>query len=325
MKTTLTQELARLEAGPHRACLVTQDKKLARAVTRTLVPRNIVVDQVDHLPIAQADLAEYGFVLIDGDLDDLSGIESGLQNDEQQSRVIIFSQNREKAHLARLLGKGNLTNFIAKNGGIREEELLITMHKLLTGEFFGMRQYLAYGTIPVERALTALSERTIALGELEGFLRGCLVSRRFIELARTAADELLMNALGRAPVAAARDKDASGEGEDPPVVLQYACDGRHVGISVVDAYGALTEERLFGFLQRCFNMAEYEVPQDTIGGGLGLYVAFRSADQFVVNIAEGARTEVICLIDIRGHLRDFEERSKSFHLFITEGESCPTI
>ena len=343
MKTTLTQELARLEAGPHRACLVTQDKKLARAVTRTLVPRNIVVDQLERLPMTENDLDEYGFVLIDGDLDDLSSIEGGLQNGTRRNRVIIFSQNREKAHLARLLGKGNLTNFIAKNGGIREEELLITMHKLLTGEFFGMTQYLAHGTIPVERALLSSSERTTALGELETFLQGCLVSRRFVELARTAADELLMNALGRAPVAAAKaalasddvshegpgSGTANGEatddgGPDHPVSLQYACDGRLVGISVADAYGALTEERLFGFLQRCFSMAEYEVPQDTIGGGLGLYVAFRSADQFVVNIAEGARTEVICLIDIRGHLRDFEERSKSFHLFITEGESCPT-
>ena len=322
MTTTLTQELAQMESG-HRACLVTRDKKLAKAVTRTLVPRNIQVDQLAKFPESTEDLAEYGFVLIDGDLGDPSVIESGLPEAVQgQNRVIIFSQNGEKSHLAKLIGRGNLTNFIAKNGGIREDELLITMHKLLTGEFFGMTQYLSHGTIPVERRLSVPSQRSEALSNLVSFLEDCMVSRRFIELARTAADELLMNALGRAPVQA---QSAEPEDGTPhPVDFQYACDGRHVAVSVSDGYGTLTEDRLFGFLRRCFDMDEYQVPNDTIGGGLGLYVAFRSADQFVINIAQGVRTEVIGLIDIRGHLRDFEERSKSFHLFVTESESCPT-
>lgn len=325
MNSTLPQAPPRKIAQPHRACLVTQDRKLARAVTRTLVPRKIQVDRFDQLPNPADDLSDYGFVLIDGDLGDPAKIESGLRKaGTDQNRVIVFSQNREKAHLANLIGKGNLTNFIAKNGGIREEELLITMHKLLTGEFFGMAQYLTHGTIPVERALHASRERVQALEELVRFLEECLVSRRFVELARSAADELLMNALFRAPATASLGPDMTDDDGEHPVTFQYACDGRHVAISVSDAYGSLTEERLFSFLGRCFESDDYQVPQDTVGGGLGLYVAFRSADQFVVNIAKGSRTEVICLIDIRGHLRDFEGRSKSFHLFVTGSEPCPT-
>ena len=306
---------------PHRACLITQDRKLIRAVTRTLVPRKIQIDRFDQLPDAPDDLSAYGFVLIDGDLQDPARVESGLERaSTDRSRVIVFSQNREKAHLGKLLGKGNLTNFIAKNGGIREEELLITMHKLLTGEFFGMAQYLTHGTIPVERTIASSCERPEALGALVTFLQACLVSGRFVELARNAADELLMNALFRAPAKASINLDAGEPEGNHPVTFQYACDGRHVSISVSDAYGSLTEERLFGFLGRCFSNDDYQVPDDTTGGGLGLYVAFRCADQFVVNIAKGSRTEVICLIDIRGHLRDFEGRSKSFHLFVTGGE-----
>ena len=325
MNTTTPQSPPTDDVRSHRACLVTQDRKLARAVTRTLVPRKIQVDRFDQLPEPPHDLSMYGFVLIDGDVGDSSLIGSGLEHaGTGQNRVIVFSQHHDTANLAGLLGKGNLTNFIAKNGGIREEELLITMHKLLTGEFFGMTQYLTHGTIPVERTLKSSVERPEALTELVTFLNDCLVSGRFTELARTAADELLMNALHRAPATASAN--ASTEYTDPvhPVILQYACDGRHVAISVSDGYGTLTEDRLVSFLNRCFSMDEYQTPQDTIGGGLGLYVAFRSADQFVVNIAQGSRTEVICLIDIRGKLRDFEGRSKSFHLFVTEGESCRT-
>ena len=324
MNTSLTQELAQIADSAesvYRACLVTRDKKLAKAVTRTLVPRNVQVDQLEELPDKDRDLSEYGFVLIDADLGDASAIESGLAKPgSKQHRVIVFSQNKDKSHIANLMGKGNLTNFIAKNGGIREEELLITMHKLLTGDFFGMTQYLAYGTIPVERKLVDPSERSEALSALVSFLKECMVSGRFIELARTAADELLMNALGRAPIGG----EVVTDGTAHPVGFQFACDGRHVAISVADGYGTLTEDRLFSFLGRCFEMQEYQPPADSIGGGLGLYVAFRSADQFVINIAQGRKTEVICLIDIRGHLRDFEGRSKSFHLFVTEGESCPT-
>lgn len=308
-------------SSPHRACLVTQDRKLARAVTRTLVPRKIQVDQFGQLCDAPEDLSVYSFVLIDGDLADPSKIEAELERaSTDQSRVIVFSQTRERAHLGNLLGKGNLTNFIAKNGGIREEELLVTMHKLLTREFFGMAQYLTHGTIPVERTLHSSSERLEALADLVTFLKECLVSGRFVELARSAADELLMNALFRAPATASINLDTAEAEGSHPVTLQYACDGRHAAISVSDAYGSLTEERLFRFLGRCFSNEDYRIPNDTTGGGLGLYVAFRSADQFVINIAKGSRTEVICLIDIRGHLRDFESRSKSFHLFVTGGE-----
>lgn len=314
-----------LQLVPPRACLVTQDRKLARAVTRTLVPRKIRVDRFDQLPDPSEDLSAYRFVLIDSDLGDPSRIEEDLKKaGTDQNRVIVFSQNRERSHLASLLGQGNLTNFIAKNGGIREEELLITMHKLLTGEFFGVAQYLTHGTIPIERTLHGGKERSEALSELVSFLKECLVSGRFVELARTAADELLMNALFRAPNPTPDVLEPIEEETAPPVTFTYACDGRHVAISVSDAYGTLTEERLFGFLGRCFQSDTYEVPLDTTGGGLGLYVAFRSADQFVINVAKGSRTEVICLIDIRGHLRDFEGRTKSFHLFVTGGDACPT-
>lgn len=307
-------------ANAVRACLLTQDRKLARAVTRTLVPRRIQVDQFQQFPEPADILLSYAFVLIDSDLDEPSIIELKLaQAGTDRKRVIVFSQSRGAGHLATLLGKCQFSNFIAKNGGIREEELLITMHKLLTKDLFGMAQYLTHGTMPIVRSLDSPKERSEALSNVVRFLEECMVSKRFIELARSAADELLMNALYRAP----RDEISSRLSNPHPVELQYACDGRYVGISVSDRYGSLTEDRLFGFLRRCFAMDEYKTPSDTEGGGLGLYVAYRSADQLVINISRGIRTEVICLMDIRGRMRDFEGRTKSLHLFITENELCP--
>jgi len=308
----------------HRACLVTRDRKLTKAVVRTLVPQSIMVDHFNDLAVDNIDLSEYSFILVDGDQANLEKIQSNLAAaGADQRRVIVFSRSREKEHVAQLLGQQNLTNFIAMNGGIREEELLITMNKLKTGNFFGLVQYLTRGTTPVQKILHSPQERGPALSELCTFLANCLVSSRFVELARCAADELLMNALGRAS-AAASAQAASSTDTIHPVEFQYACDGRLVGVSVSDSYGSLTGERLLTFLERCFRMEEYSIPTDTSGAGLGLYVALNSADQFVVNIAQGVRTEVICLLDIRGHLRDFEGRSKSFHMFITENESCLT-
>ncbi|MBX2810598.1 MAG: hypothetical protein KTR25_02260 [Myxococcales bacterium] len=295
-----------------RACLLTQDRKLIRAVTRTLVPRRILVDRFDEFPTPADILLKYGFVLVDSDIAEPEELEHKLQTAGiSRQRLIFFSHTTEGKHLASLLGKFRLANIIAKNGGIREEELLVTMHKLLTGDFFGVGQYLTHGTIPIVQAVRESTDRSPAVASLVGFLEDCLVSKRFIELARNSADELLMNALHRAP-AGLRSRDSL---DTNAVDFAYACDGRYVGISVSDSYGSLTEERLYNFLSRCFNMNEYEVPADTSGAGLGLYVVFRSADQLVVNIAKDQRTEVISLMDIRGRMRDFEGRNKSFHLF----------
>ncbi len=309
MNTRLNEPASASEVPP-RACLITRDRKLARAVNRTLVPRSIRVDHFEDIQGQVEDLARYGFILMDGDDNDWAILSDLREAAAGSTQVIFFSHVTEKSRLADLFREGHLTNLIAKNGGIREEELLITMNKLLTGDYFGVKQYLTHGTAVVERQLLEQPNRASALTELCTFLEESSVSRRFTELARTAADELLMNALGRAGASGDESKEPN------PVAFNYACDGRYLAISVTDGYGSLTGERLFSFLRRCFIMDEYQIPKDTTGAGLGLYVAFRSADQFIVNIAKGSRTEVICLIDIRGHLKDFEKRSKSFHLFV---------
>ena len=237
MNTSLN-EISGVDSPPYRACLITRDRKLARAVSRTLVPKSIQIDHFDSFPDDEdVDLSGYGFVLVDGDENDSGALEAGLGSTADDStQVILFSQSTEKAHLADLFGQGRLTNLIAKNGGIREEELLITINKLMTGDFFGIRQYLTHGTTVVDKHLREQCDRGPALSELCEFLGESAVSRRFIELARTAADELLMNALGRAG-AHAQDESEPQVSDGCPVDFQYACDGRHLAISVADGYG----------------------------------------------------------------------------------------
>ncbi|MEM7677684.1 MAG: hypothetical protein AAF449_16940, partial [Myxococcota bacterium] len=188
-----------------------------------------MVDHFNDLVVDDIDLSKYGFILIDGDQADLQKIQANLDAaGADQRRVIVFSRSREKERVAHLLGQQHLTNFIAMNGGIREEELLITMNKLRTGNFFGMVQYLTRGTTPVQKILHSPQDRGPALSDLCSFLANSLVSNRFVELARCAADELLMNALGRAqPAAGVLNREASRAVR--PVEFQYACDGRLVG------------------------------------------------------------------------------------------------
>ena len=315
----------RLDNGDLSACVVTRDRKLGNAVARTLVPHRFRIHDYKSVEEAMSNSTKWDLLLLDYDVDDQAK-DAFLQQwaiDSEIGQTIVFSQARDKQHVVRLLQGHRLTNLIAKNGGIREDELLITIHKILTRDLFGLDKYLNRGAVRQEAHLRSSAGRSTALDEMETYFRRCSVGRRFIELARTAAEELLANAVWSAPTDESgkpryaslhRSKTVELE-EHESVTFQYACDGRQIGIAVADRFGALSDERIRVHLAHCFTMDGYQpLPGPGAGAGLGLYLTFQCVDQLVINVAQGRCTEVICLVDIRGSLRDFEARSKSFPL-----------
>ena len=324
----MTSQIEVTERDPVlRACVVTSDRKLERAITRTLVPRQFKIYECKTVAEAVANTETWDLMLLDYDARDptLCEVIPELVRRNQAKQTIIFSQSHSKAQLLQLLGGHDLTNLIAKNGGIREDELLITIHKILTGDLFGLTKYLNHGAVREEVFVHSSTQRAAVLESMAQYFKRCSVGRRFIDLARSAAEEVLANAIWSAPTDgdgnpryASRQRSARLDlDEHETVSIQYACDGRQIGIAVTDQFGNLTGAEVRAHLARCFAMDRYE-PSDGIsaGAGLGLFLAFKCVDQLIVNVSSGNRTEVLGLIDIRGSVRDFEARSKSFHLFV---------
>ena len=240
-------------------------------------------------------------------------------------RILVLSREQRKQALVELLEAGFLTNLIAKNTDIEAEEIVVTVEKILRQDLFGLEKYLTWGIEPEQETITHSREKDEKLARLERFGEYLGLNSRLVELAKGVADEFIMNAVYNAPVrdgAFRYSKLPRTERVDleahEHVTFRYACDGRHLGLSVTDEFGSLTLSTIQRYLAKCFTRDENQIGSESGGAGMGFYYIFTSLSQFIINIEPGRRTEMIGLLDVSGSYRHFVERPKSFNVFVTE-------
>ncbi len=237
--------------------------------------------------------------------------------------ILVLSQERRKEKLVELFRAGFLTNLIAKNTDIGASEIVVTVEKVLRDDIFGVQKYLTWGIEPESDVITHNREKDEKLDRLADFGEYLGLNSRLIDLAKGVADEFIMNAVYNAPVedgAYRYAKLARTERVDLEpheyVSFEYACDGRHLAISVTDNFGSLTVATIQQYLAKCFARDENQIGSSSGGAGMGFYYIFTSLSQFIINIEPGRRTEMIGLLDVSGSYRNFVERPKSFNIFV---------
>jgi hypothetical protein len=77
------------------------------------------------------------------------------------------------------------------------------------------------------------------------------------------------------------------------VRLRWGCDARYLAIEVTDRFGSLERDTILS------SLGKHDVREDGGGAGMGVSLAYRSCDHLVFNLAPGARTEIIALVDVR--------------------------
>jgi hypothetical protein len=223
-----------------------------------------------------------------------------------------------------------LTNLLARNGTVDAVELIVTMQKILTGDIFGIDKYFTWG-VPVRSLTARSSEDRLAVVEAAREYAGDLrLSPRISERFCTVVDELVANALYTAPVDQAGNRRFSRQSRTSQVSLEpgeeievsFCCDGTHLGVSVVDQFGALDAEQCVSHLVRCFRRGEDQVDLEAGGAGLGVYLSFDALCQLIFNVQPRRRTEVIGLLAVAGSYRDIASRSKSFNIFVAAERAC---
>jgi hypothetical protein len=197
------------------------------------------------------------------------------------------------------------------------DELLATAQKLIRREPFGLEKYMAWGAEIRDFKLDDALDRDAVVGLVAADIGKVGLPERIGSLVSVIADELLANALYVAPVDAAgvrchaadaRDKSRPLAGRDI-VTLRWGTDGRYLAIEVRDRWGSIVPETIAP------RLATTKSP--TADGGMGLPLAYACSNQLVINLAPGALTEVIALLDIRYKPTELA-RSASFHTFIGE-------
>ncbi len=183
----------------------------------------------------------------------------------------------------------------------------VTIGKFVTGDLFGIEKYLPPNT-PVQ--LTRLRDykgRTAAIDEILEYAERIGVRRQIRSSIGQVCEELLMNALYDAPADASGtplfaevDLKARLERLSPrPVSIRYAATETGFAVSVRDRFGRLDKATVLRYIDKCLHSSE-QIDRKIYGAGLGIYLIANAATQFVLNVAPGMATEVVCTFDRKG-------------------------
>lgn len=239
------------------------------------------------------------------------------------AKVLLLNEGQLSSKIPGLFQTFGVTNLLAVRGREHNNDILVTINKLLRKDIFGIEKYLAWGTRVVRRTLHSSERKGTLLTELEEFANRTECAPRLASAFVTVADELLANAIYNAPILPNgaprfRHLERSEKVELPPgeeVRLAYACDQGRFIISVRDHHGSLPVEKLVSYLERWAAGGTREVQTEGTGAGLGLLLVFDLLSTFIVNMAPGQCTECIGMVDIAGSYKESVSRPKSLHIF----------
>ena len=69
-----------------------------------------------------------------------------------------------------------------------------------------------------------------------------------------------------------------------------------VAVAVRDRFGRLAKNTILSYIEKCITSPN-QIDRKTYGAGLGLYLVANAAASYVVNVAYGIATEVVCTFD----------------------------
>jgi hypothetical protein len=65
---------------------------------------------------------------------------------------------------------------------------------------------------------------------------------------------------------------------------------------VRDRFGRLAKNTILSYIEKCIHSPN-QIDRKTYGAGLGLYLVANAAASYIVNVAYGIATEVVCTFD----------------------------
>jgi len=208
------------------------------------------------------------------------------------------------ASLHGLVGKLRDRAHVVVGNDELDRGVFVTAQKLLTGDIFGIEKYLPEGTPVHYVRLRDFEGRGRAIDTVLNFAEESKLRRQVRNAIGAVCEELLMNALYDAPVDAEGksifadiDPHDRKESRSPrPVSIRYAATEQHFAVAVRDRFGRLAKNTILSYIDKCIHSPN-QIDRKTYGAGLGLYLVANAAATYVVNVAYGIATEVVCTFD----------------------------
>ena len=172
------------------------------------------------------------------------------------------------------------------------------------------REVPADATPPCTTRLRDFEGRTAAIDEVLAYAEKVGVRRQVRSPIGQVCEELLMNALYDAPVdehgkpmfAEVDPKERLDKLSPRPVSIRYAATENGFAVVVRDRFGRLDKTTMLRYIDKCLHSPQ-QIDRKTYGAGLGIYLIANAATQFVLNVAPGMATEVVCTFDRKTRAR----------------------
>lgn len=222
---------------------------------------------------------------------------------------LFMSLQSSSDQLGQLSQLKRIPNFIFIDDSDRSMtmQLLSTaVTKLASQKIFGLGRYLREGYESNEAAYQKSDDRKDLISAVKEKFSKLGIRSTVLDTVGGVLEEMLMNAIYDAPV------DSTGEAlynkldRKNPVflktseqgILRYACDGRHLAVSVEDPFGALRPQILLSYLQSCYQGQAGSLQNGKGGAGRGLHQIVENSEVVIFNVQPKIKTEVIALFNM---------------------------
>jgi hypothetical protein len=284
-----------------RVLAISSDLEQLRRIVATLERAGAEVDAVRSPSAIATDIIPHRYVFF-------------ATNDGPQAVTGLTPKLRDRAHVTVVAPKASLsdlTSYLRDDrvnhvivGDELEEGVFVTAQKLLTGDIFGIEKYLPEGTQVHYERLRDFEGRGKAIQTVLDFAEQAKMRRQVRSAIGQVCEELLMNALYDAPVDeegrpifAEVEPHARTKMLTPrPVSIRYAATDDMFAVAVRDRFGRLAKNTILAYIEKCITSPN-QIDRKTYGAGLGLYLVANAAATYVVNVAYGIATEVVCCFD----------------------------
>jgi hypothetical protein len=284
-----------------RVLAISSDLDQLRRIVATLERAGAEVDAVRSPSAIAADVIPHRYVFY-------------ATNEGPQAANSLVPKLRDRAHVTIVTPKSSLvelTDYLRDDrinhivvGDELEDGVFVTAQKLLTGDIFGIEKYLPEGTPVHYERLRDFEGRGKAIQTVLDFAEGAKMRRQVRSAIGQVCEELLMNALydapvdeeGRAIFAEVDPHERTKMRTPRPVSIRYAATDDMFAIAVRDRFGRLAKNTIRAYIEKCIKSPN-QIDRKTYGAGLGLYLVANAAATYVVNVAYGIATEVVCTFD----------------------------
>jgi len=281
---------------------ISSDLDQLRRIVVTLERAGAGVDAVRSPEAIAAEVIPHRYVFFSATDGNVAALDTLVPKLRERAHVTVVTPHAALADLTSYLRDDRINHVVV--GDELEQGVFVTAQKLLTGDIFGIEKYLPAGT-PVHYArLRDFAGRGRAIDTVLLYAEDARMRRQVRTAIGSVCEELLMNALYDAPVDAAGrpmfadiDPHDRKDSRSPrPVSIRYAATEHSFAVAVRDRFGRLAKNTVLSYIEKCIQ-SPTQIDRKTYGAGLGLYLVANAAATYVVNVAYGIATEVVCTFD----------------------------